>query len=188
MQVYKTALLLSLGYGVTAQRGGWESIEDLNDRDALEAAQYAVDNIPNGLYKFQQTMLDSNCDYLTAEIIDGGSQVVAGMKYDLDIEVVDCDHYCAGIFEAEIYVDPSWNIQVTKWGSETPCDEVHSFGGDGEDNEIDDYYYTNEVADSFNDDGGEYNENNDSGDSFYGDADDNESGDGEDRRLDDDYF
>merc|ERR1712007_332586 len=73
--------------------------------------------------------------------------VVAGMKYDLDIEVVDCDHYCVGIFEAEIYVDPSWNIQVTEWGSEKSCDEVDSFDGDGD--SFDGFDYDDDDNDAF---------------------------------------
>merc|ERR1712007_23597 len=97
--------------------------------------------------------------------------VVAGMKYDLDIEVVDCDHYCVGIFEAEIYVDPSWNIQVTEWGSEKSCDEVDSFDGDGD--SFDGFDYEDDDNDAFDSfDGFGYEDDvNDAFDSFDPDVD-----------------
>ena len=124
----KLTLILSFGYAL-AIRGGWRTIENLDDENVVAAAEYALYNLEDSTqsYSFEDTVLQSNC-ILTPKVLDGRQQVVAGMNYDLEIEVLDCDNSCVGVFQTTVYVGFSPDdMEVTNWGSELPCPQPSSW-------------------------------------------------------------
>ena len=89
----------------------------------MAAAEYALNNLGEStqLYSFADTVLQSNCIF-TPNVLDGQRQVVAGMNYDLEIEVLDCEGSGVGAFQATIYVGFSPDdMEVTNWGPELPA-------------------------------------------------------------------
>lgn len=60
---------------------------------------------------------------LKIEVPKVRQQVVAGMNYDLTVELHK-EESCLGAFEVKVY-DRFGDLKVTKWGKEVICDESH---------------------------------------------------------------
>ena len=108
--------------------GGKSTIAVLEDPDVVNAANFALSELYQSTkdYSFKEQVTQSNCIF-NAKVLDGVEDVSTAMNYSLEIEVIDCDNECVGVFEAEIresYVGEG--MSVTKWGREKKCpDQRH---------------------------------------------------------------
>jgi hypothetical protein len=109
--------------------GGYSAIPDITEEHVQAVAQFAVAEVlasnNGGIssdhvdYDFLPLLQQSGEDVHWTLLL-GQQAVVAGMNYNLTIEMHKSNNDCLGVFSVEVY-DNFGDISIMEWGDEIPC-------------------------------------------------------------------